>query len=66
MTRYQAEDLKEELLARAKEVSKDEQPGGDDDSHMISDDTRKESLAQIQHLLKFQYVQDSECMGIVC
>ena len=57
LTNYQAEDLKEGLLAHAKDFSQDEQQRDTDDPYMVSDDDRRKKLAQVQNLLGTQYVQ---------
>ena len=56
LTRAQAQELAEDLIARAKESSQDAEPTNDEDTHVIPPDLRKAKTAQVMKLLEREYV----------
>ena len=56
LIRAQAQELAEDLIARAKESSQDAEPTNDEDTHVIPPDLRKAKTAQVMKLLEREYV----------
>ena len=59
LTRAQAQELAEDLIARAKESSQEAEPTNDNDTHVIPPDLRKAKTAQVMKLLDREYVNHS-------
>lgn len=55
-TRAQAQELAQDLIARAKESSQDAESTRDEDTHVIPPDLRKAKTAQVMKLLDREYV----------
>ena len=56
LIRAQAQELAEDLIARAKESSQDAEPTNDEDTHVVPPDLRKAKTAQVMKLLEREYV----------
>ena len=56
LTRAQAQELAQDLIARAKESSQDAESTHDEDTHVIPPDLRKAKTAQVMKLLDREYV----------
>ena len=56
LIKAQAQELAEDLIARAKESSQDAEPTNDEDTHVIPPDLRKAKTAQVMKLLEREYV----------
>ena len=58
LTRAQAQELAQDLIARAKESSQEAEPENNGDTHVIPPDLRKAKTAQVMKLL------DRECVNL--
>ena len=56
LTKAQAQELAEDLIAQAKETSQDAYSTNDEDTHVIPPDLRKAKTAQVMKLLDREYV----------
>lgn len=56
LTRPQAQELAQDLIARAKESSQEAEPENNGDTHVIPPDLRKAKTAQVMKLLDREYV----------